>query len=110
MKNYLEKHQKQQLNKSFSQLLPTPKVKSKSNNTSRRKSFNYKALQVTKDLFANTPSTSGIQKQSKTAKMSKKSKRRVSTSNVEEWYCPASKSDAKLDIHCCGICKTWFHE
>lgn len=91
-----------QLDTSFQDLLPTPETKQASNSKPRKKAINYKAQQVTKDLFRkddDVPTTSKSFKNSWN-----------STSKKDDWYCPACKDSRVMDMRQCLQCKTWYHE
>lgn len=105
---------------SFKELLPSPALPSiKEKKCPRRKSINYRAQQVTKDLFAK--SSCSFSKHSKPEETASTSKAIASTSKAvikhheekiaeESWYCKLCNTDEKLDMRLCSACKTWYHE
>ncbi|KAG5899035.1 hypothetical protein JTB14_000060 [Gonioctena quinquepunctata] len=91
------------INKSFTQLLPTPtmKLKPKSN---RREALNYKAQAVIKDLFNPQPSTSWLATTKQTREKGESSKK------SESWFCNVCETEVQLDMRQCAQCGIWVHE
>ena len=127
------------LNRSFKKLLPTPElfaIKDKKNNTAgRKKSLNYKAQVVTKDLFSSVSTKSTLvcatirksaAKESKPLTLIRKpavsKEPKPSTSQCsasvsskkvlggDSWYCFLCNTEDKLDMRQCKTCATWCHE
>lgn len=105
---------------SFSELLPTPELfKLKERNAPKRKSLNYKAQLITKDLFCSTSSkfenNTKLKKQPLASssklpvrKNSKGTKKNVSDEN--SWYCFVCQKTEQLDMRSCVKCGSWSHE
>lgn len=88
-------------NGSFKEILPTPDMEEKKF-TPRRKSLNYRAQRVTKELF---------QEQQKKASKTEKNKKVVKTKKVvEKWYCYLCDQDKVLDMRLCSMCLRYVHE
>ncbi|CAH2009668.1 unnamed protein product [Acanthoscelides obtectus] len=86
--------ERQDLNKSFNELLPTPELfRLKENKAPKRKSINYKAQLVTKDLFSSRSSKCELKRKIRkqpTASSSKILVENCSDNNTpksESWYC-----------------------
>lgn len=84
---------------SFKKFLPTPDVEEKKV-TPKRKSLNYRAQQVTKDLF---------QKQDE-EKDSKKRQPKKPKKVIEKWYCHLCQEDRVADMRLCNMCLRYVHE
>lgn len=105
---------------SFKELIPSPAFPPiKDKRCPRRKSINYRAQQVTKDLF--TKPSCSFSNHSKPEAAVLTAKPLASTSKAvisyrreniteESWYCKLCNTDEKLDMRLCSACKTWCHE
>lgn len=96
---------------SFTELLPTPKIKTSAN--PRRKAINSSAVIVTKDLFGPkmkcNPSPMPKERSIKTKRPggSENGKSRV---QKESWYCFVCNTDTVLDMRRWAACGNYVHE
>lgn len=118
------------VNKSFDELLPTP-INKKDEVKTRKKAINYKAQQVTRDLFNSAIQTSASCStpsvpSPSTSKQLKKStfedsvnqpgtsrctSKQFDNDNVNQsWFCVACRTSDQLDMRMCVKCLTWYHE
>lgn len=97
--------------------LPTPKFEVKAT-APRKKSLNYRAQEVTKDLFGDsatnctpqiTVPSSRVEDVSATSSTITGSKPKRHD-NKPSWYCPAYKEDRVDDMRRCRPCGVWYHE
>lgn len=117
------------------EFLPTPKFKVKST-APRKKSLNYRAQEVTKDLFGDsatketkTPKSesvvgctsaqpgvaakhkrTSVKSASLTADKLAGSNKPKRHDSKPSWYCPACKEDRVDDMRRCHSCGVWYHE
>ena len=103
-----------QQNVSFTKLMETPKIKKK--RVCRKKSLNYKAQLVIKQLFMGSKKKNTSVKNSKSvfpkktkAVRTKKNSNPVTTSNAS-WFSAACGKDTALSMRQCYLCKVWYHE
>lgn len=99
-----EEDNNREMNQSFKELLPTPEVETKKI-VPRKKSINYRAQRVTKNLFAEKEKKkNGIEKSIKIPK--EKNAKKVD----EKWYCHLCNEDRVLDMRLCNMCMRYVHE
>lgn len=87
---------------SFSGVLITPDIKSKTAST-RKKSFNYRAQEVKRQVF----------EEHNSQKKGEKNASKPSTScaeSQESWMCTVCNHDHFSDMRACASCGTWVHE
>ena len=101
-------------NVSFTELMETPKIKKK--RVCRRKSLNYKAQIVTKNLFYGTNKVKSGKDTSGKSDCPRKTKiiprrncRPMATKNAS-WFCAVCGKDTALSMRQCYMCKIWYHE
>ena len=101
----------------FQEMMPTPhKIKNKKSAAPRNKAINYKAQQLTRNLFGampnekqpneteggivpiNDPSTSEVQLTSSLP------------SSEANWYCAVCEEEHVADMRVCHNCRIWVHE
>lgn len=118
LKRRLKKQVTPEKENSFSKILVTPDMKPPERKNVRKKALNYKAQEVTKDIFCSRPK----EKPTPDCSVSKGSKKPTGepqpscsysaapSSSKESWFCVICDEDRIADMRQCKGCQSWMHE